>query len=177
MDIGSIMLIASSGVLVGILLIRPFFARDNGNSRKHIRTAIQNGDHEYSSLLAEKERILTALRELDFDNQLGKIPPEEYTSQRSELLHLGAAVIKKLDHMQGTGTAGQRIETPVNNHREDTRRVSTLSREENDELEDLIALHRNSHKDKAAGFCPKCGKPVHKTDQFCPRCGAAIQGE
>ena len=101
MDIGSIMLIVSSGILVSILLSRPFFVHNNGNKDMHIRSALQAGDHEQSSLLAEKERILTALRDLDFDNLLGKIPAENYTGQRSELLQQGAAVLKKLDVLEG----------------------------------------------------------------------------
>ncbi|NJD58819.1 MAG: hypothetical protein C3F13_06135 [Anaerolineales bacterium] len=28
--------------------------------------------------------------------------------------------------------------------------------------------------EKAAGFCPKCGKPVHASDRFCPKCGATL---
>ena len=172
MDLGSIMLIASSGILVCILLSRPFFVHNSGDANLRIRSAVQKGEQEHSSLMAEKERILTALRDLDFDNQLGKIPAEDYAGQRSELLQHGAGVLKQLDLLEGKNpeqTNGQNKEVQVNN-----RRVGSLSKEENDVLEDMIALHRNSHKDKAAGFCPGCGKPVHKTDQFCPRCGRAI---
>ena len=172
MDLGSIMLIASSGILVCIFLGRPFFMYKNGNTNLRIRTAVHQGEQKHSSLLAEKERILTALRDLDFDNQLGKIPAEDYAGERSDLLQQGAAVLKQLDVLEGKNpeqTNGQSMEDLVSN-----RRVGSLSKEENDALEDMIALHRNSHKDKAAGFCPGCGKPVHKTDQFCPRCGRAI---
>jgi hypothetical protein len=172
MDLGSIMLIASSAILVGIFLSRPFFENKNGNGSPHVRAAFHRGEHKRSSLLAEKERILTALRDLDFDNQLGKIPVEDYPGERSELLQQGAAVLKQLDVLDGKNpeqTNGHSMEALVS-----SRQVGSLSREENDALEDMIALHRNSHKDKAAGFCPGCGKPVHKTDQFCPRCGRAI---
>jgi predicted amidophosphoribosyltransferase len=27
---------------------------------------------------------------------------------------------------------------------------------------------------KAAGFCPKCGRPVQAADRFCPKCGATL---
>ncbi len=32
-----------------------------------------------------------------------------------------------------------------------------------------------ARKDKTAGFCPKCGKPVLQSDVFCPSCGKYIE--
>jgi predicted amidophosphoribosyltransferase len=29
-------------------------------------------------------------------------------------------------------------------------------------------------QEKAGGFCPKCGRPIHVSDRFCPRCGATL---
>ncbi len=177
MDIGSIMLIASLGVLVCILLSRPFFLQPAGASNVTIRKAIESDEHQRSYLLAEKERIITAIGELDFDNHLGKIPPEDYPAQRMELLQMGAEVLRKLDALDGKSPNegdGYGIEQMINEGRKDLKGVDSLSPEENDELEDMIAVHRNSHKEKAAGFCPGCGKPIHKSDKFCPRCGTAI---
>jgi len=78
--------------------------------------------------------------------------------------------LKQLDLMEGvsprTGN-GQKFENHAGNGKDDLRRIASLSSEENDALEDMIALHRNLHKDKAAGFCPHCGRPIQKTDQFC----------
>jgi len=177
MDIGSIMLITSLGVLVCILLSRPFFLLPAGGSDLYIRKAVESDEHQRSYLLAEKERIITAIRELDFDNLLGKIPPEDYSMQRMELLQMGAEVLRKLDDLEGKSPdqeAGQRIEDVVKEGRTDLKGIDSLSLEENDELEEMIAVHRNSRKEKAAGFCPGCGKPIHKSDKFCPRCGKAI---
>jgi predicted amidophosphoribosyltransferase len=41
-----------------------------------------------------------------------------------------------------------------------------------DALEAIIASRRRERSEKAGGFCPKCGRPVQKSDYFCPRCGA-----
>lgn len=51
-------------------------------------------------LLEDKDRLLALLRELDFDHLLGKVPEDEYTNQRANLLHLGANVLKELDSLQ-----------------------------------------------------------------------------
>jgi hypothetical protein len=45
---------------------------------------------------------------------------------------------------------------------------------DDDDLESMIASRRKSHKEKSAGFCPKCGKPIMVSDRFCPSCGKAI---
>jgi predicted amidophosphoribosyltransferase len=41
-------------------------------------------------------------------------------------------------------------------------------------MEALIASRRRERPEKAAGFCPRCGKPVQKLDRFCPKCGTAL---
>jgi len=44
-----------------------------------------------------------------------------------------------------------------------------------EDLEDLLAKRRIARKDKTAGFCPKCGKPVLQSDVFCPFCGSTLK--
>ena len=43
-----------------------------------------------------------------------------------------------------------------------------------EDLEELVAARRTARKDRSAGFCPKCGKPVLRSDRFCPACGKSI---
>ncbi|RPJ39959.1 MAG: zinc ribbon domain-containing protein, partial [Chloroflexi bacterium] len=43
-----------------------------------------------------------------------------------------------------------------------------------DELEEMIATRKRERKESAAGFCPRCGKPVQKSDKFCSKCGATL---
>ncbi len=62
-------------------------------------TGISQLDHQRSALLAERDRVLTALQDLDFDNALGKVPVEIYREQRGLLLQTGASVLRRLDEM------------------------------------------------------------------------------
>lgn len=88
MPIGSILLILALAVLVALVVTRPFWERHRSS----------RPDEEASSaLLAERERILEALLELDFDHQLGKIPEEDYSGLRTHLVNKGAQVLKQLD--------------------------------------------------------------------------------
>jgi hypothetical protein len=151
-------------VLAFIILFvtRPFF-----NRRKVISA---HDSQEQSSLMAERERLLTALQELDFDHALGKIPGEDYPVQRAALLQKGAEVLRQLDALLPANVVqtDRKVQQPGTK----SHPVVLLS---DDDLEDLLAKRRTAHKDKSAGFCPSCGKPVLKSDVFCPSCGSTLK--
>jgi hypothetical protein len=109
MELGSIFLLLAVILLVGIFISRPLFQRSEpanrvGNSPQqagdeavYIAQSGADSDHVRSSLLAEYDRLLNAIQELEFDHTLGKIPPEDYPPERAALLQAGADVLKKLD--------------------------------------------------------------------------------
>jgi hypothetical protein len=139
------------------------------------------------------------LQELDFDHALGKIPAEDYPLQRSNLLQRGAVILRQLDalttstalsagsspfakHPSGAPASGRgesaedRLEAAIATRRADAAEKPASAKETTDEdLEALIAKRRASLKDKAAGFCPKCGRPLLSSDSFCPQCGYALK--
>jgi predicted RNA-binding Zn-ribbon protein involved in translation (DUF1610 family) len=122
-------------------------------------------DHTRSSLLAERERLLTALLELDFDYSLGKVPGEDYPDQRAILVQLGAEVMKKIDSLQQISSIGQNLE-PENKI---TRLVT------DDDIESLITKRRSARREQTSDFCPNCGKAILLSDRFCPVCGKDLQ--
>ncbi|MGB7116592.1 MAG: hypothetical protein WBD56_10640, partial [Anaerolineales bacterium] len=74
MDIGSIFLVLALLVVVAVFVSRPLFE----NRKTASSPAVDQMEHKRSTLLAERDRTINALYELDFDNALGKIPSEEY---------------------------------------------------------------------------------------------------
>ena len=166
MEPGSIFLLLAVIVLVGVYLYAPFMA--------HARRVTEDS-YEVSALLAERDRVINSLQELDFDNNLGKIPADEYAPQRALLLQKGSEVLRKLDELapaRGEGDAEARIEKEVSARRADSPTKATeLS---DDDIESMLAARRKQRKEKSAGFCPKCGKPVLVTDRFCPACGKSL---
>ncbi len=140
------------------------------------------GDHDTSSLLAERDRVLDALQELDFDHMLGKVPAEDYPAQRAALLQKGAAILRQLDGLaapSGTGMgegrpAGEAIEQALAVRRAETAPGDSPDLSD-DALESLIAARRAHRRDRCSGFCPRCGKPVLASDRFCPSCGTPIR--
>lgn len=175
MDLGAILLIVALALLVGWFVARPFLERGAPAQLVEEARAEQADDHTRSALLAERDRLLNALQELDFDNAVGKIPPDDYPVQRAALLQSGADVLRRLDELEQSapyGSAEDRVEAEVAARRADAVERKRLPAADQDDLEALIASRRRARKEKAAGFCPRCGRPIQKSDRFCSSCGA-----
>lgn len=88
MAIGSLLLFLALLILVALFVARPLL-EENGADRS---------DEDASApWIAERERVLDALAELDADWQLGKVPEDAYKQQRQQLLAKGAAALAQLD--------------------------------------------------------------------------------
>ena len=154
-------------ILVGVFLYAPFLER---RARR-----VTEEEHETSSLLAERERVVNSLQELENDYQLGKVPEEDYPVQRTNLLQKGADILRKLDELEPVKAQNDkdaRIERALAARRKNgSSSEGTLT---DDEVESMIASRRKGRKAKSAGFCPMCGKPVMTSDKFCPSCGKTL---
>jgi hypothetical protein len=191
--IGSLLFLLALMLIVVVFIARPFLRKEA--FQPSIQAGIEDErEHQRSSLLAERDRILTALQDLDFDFVLGKVPQEDYPEQRAVLLQSGADVLRKLDQMQPEAVspagAEDRIEAAVAARRADalqrtegalhrTAQVAVASENGNgttgkDSLEEVIAARKRLRKETTAGFCPKCGRPVSKSDKFCSKCGTTL---
>lgn len=190
-SIGALLIILALVLLVAVYLASPFLRKSTAaDAATHRSSAEEDSvEHKRSSLLAERDRILTALQELDFDHAMGKVPEEDYPTQRSGLLMQGTRVLRQLEAFEpasaSAGTAAERIEAAVASHRADAAgrgQVKTGARSTaavtapgaKDDLEEIIARRKRERKETAAGFCPRCGRPASKSDKFCSKCGATL---
>jgi hypothetical protein len=155
-------------IIVGIYLYAPFMER---RARR-----VTEEEHELSALMAERDRVINSLQELDFDFKLGKIPEDDYPVQRANLLQKGAEILKKIDSLApqivSTQDTEARLEKAIAARRADG--AMATAQVTDDDLEAMISSRRKSHTKKSVGFCPRCGKPVTVTDRFCPSCGKSL---
>lgn len=162
-------------ILVAMYLYAPFMER---RARR-----VTEEEHDLSALLAERDRVINSLQELDFDFKLGKVPEEDYPVQRASLVQKGADILRKIDALAPTlpygsdaGNDGQdteaRLERAIAARRADS--AVTQAKVTDEDLEVLISSRRKGRTNKSAGFCPRCGKPVMVTDRFCPSCGKSL---
>ena len=89
MDLGAILFLLALLIAVGLFLAAPLM--------RGARPRPLDESPEVSALLAERDRVINALQELDFDFKLGKVPEDDYPAQRTELLQRGASILKELD--------------------------------------------------------------------------------
>ena len=188
MDVGSIFLILALVLVVALFVGRPFL---QSRSVPLQSEAADRAEHRRSTLLADRDRLLTSLQELDFDYRLGKIPGEDYPVMRSSLMQNAAKVMRQLDEIQGVGkspdSAEDLIEQVIAARRADAAVIRSnggaaakpapspeATGVGQDDIEDLLASRKRERQEKSAGFCPKCGKPAQKSDRFCSRCGTTL---
>jgi hypothetical protein len=100
------------------------------------------------SLLSERERILVALQELDFDYSLGKIPAEEYTLQRADLVERGAQVLRQLDESRKTHHTDETSIRPT-----EEKPAYSMTQPSDEALEKMIA-ERRALREKKDGRIP-----------------------
>jgi hypothetical protein len=173
MDIGSIFLIFGLFILVALFISRPFLS-------KRV-VPLQKKEHELSALLAERDQVINALVELDFDHVLGKIPEEDYPTQRTLLIGRGVKILHDLDSRNSQAPEDAptttRLENAIAARRTDSAvgkvkgRAIQTTHKPDDDIEALLAVRRRNRSEKAGGFCPQCGNPVQLSDRFCPKCG------
>ena len=151
MDIASILLAVALILLVAMIIARPLIERATLPERQPTRA---------ETLAAERETVVAALRELDFDHTTGKIAEDDYAAQRAALVAQGVGLLKQLDEISNQSPA------------------QTLGVD--DELEAAIRAARGKiSKEPAVSQpkplrCPQCGQPHQADDRFCSKCGAPL---
>lgn len=109
------------------------------------------------TLLAEREAVLNALHDLDFDYTLNKIPTENYFTQRAQLVARGAEILRQLDAVAPSeaGPLPKLAETEPT-------------------IEAAIAARRKTVERIPTLACPYCHTTISATDKFCGHCGHAL---
>jgi hypothetical protein len=141
--------------MVGAYIARPLL--------REREVEVSEKRQELSVLEAERDRILSALQELELDSTMGKIPPDDYQASRQEWMVRGARVLRQIDEIT--------LSAPL--HMAERR----SDREMEMELESAVARLRGEQGEAVGGFCGQCGEPLVAGDRFCSHCGAPVEAE
>ncbi len=196
MDIGAILI--GLAVLIGVAFLIGQPLIDGRQQREKTSS-------EADLLQEQRDRVLTTLRDLDFDHASGKMQDEDYTPARAKLVAEGAAVMKRLDELKGAAPAGLEVEleqaiaahrharaptAPTDGEDDIERAVAARRRErtpaaprigDEDDVERGIAARRRRPRAAATGaddmaYCSQCGQAALPGDKFCAKCGAKLPG-
>lgn len=176
MDIGSILVGLALVIAVGFVVAQPFL---------DTRARREPEPSEAGRLRQERDQVLRALRDLDFDYSLGKLLQEDYAPLRAELVSRGAEALKKLDALakapqpaQPPAVSDQAIEAAIAARRQGRSpgvgQAPQPPAVPDEAIETAIAARRQSRPNATGQACPRCGAAVQPDDRFCPRCGAAL---
>jgi len=166
------------------------------------RVKVESEDSSRDRLLAERDTIYNAIRDLDFDFQTGKLLEVDYRAMRDKYAARGVEILKELDALgddRRLQTADRRqsvaavdeIEAAVQARRkaksvpmEDDIEAAVRARRQaadrNPKSESLPPAVRSGPYGSAgveSPKCPNCGRPIDPNDRFCARCGASLTVE
>lgn len=156
-----------SAVVFGVIaqpLLRP--------TRRGPATEPVDGRRE-EELLSRRDAAYGAIRELDFEYQLGNLSSQDYEDLRAHYRDRAAGVLQQLDALEREEAAS----------RGQGRRQPQRDGGAQDEIEQALALLRQQregralsppgrrHTATAAGTCPTCHQAVNQGDRFCGNCG------
>ncbi len=134
-------------------------------------------------LLAQRDAALQALRELNFDRQVGKITAEDFAAFEANLKRTAADRLRALDEWeaQSDKSLERLLERTVAVRREslksDGRACSDCGRRAAAEDKFCAGCGASlpaAQTVRTANTCPKCGLPHQPGDRFCAGCGSPL---
>lgn len=165
-------------VAVAIYIALPFFLKrgSQGNDAPVI-FEVETREHEIEKLKSldnQKETLYSAIRDIDFDYELGKLSKEDFIELKNKYKLEAAGVLKEIDQIQnqsGTKTPDYELEQEILSYRK--RKPDSYS-DDNKIQEGISAFKSASNKTNTDHKCSGCGSEYSSADLFCSKCGASL---
>jgi rRNA maturation endonuclease Nob1 len=170
-------------ILIGLLIggtfafvFRPLFA--TGHKDSGVRRLLPlEGQASFTvdELVARRDAIYAALKDAEFDREMGKLADEDYQIVRNRYMSEAAQVLRQLDRLAPEAEAAldAEIENAVAELRSDGKGISpdvvaAVEAEVNSLIQHVVASGKHTLA------CPDCGRPYQPGDAFCAACGASL---
>lgn len=129
---------------------------------------LQVEDDRLTELLARKDSALRALKELEFDHQVGKIGEEDYQRFNQRLSRQAIGLIQQLEKITPeSSTLDAQLEAAITQRRQVQAPVSGQS--------SIKPAFVNAPAAAGASrFCTQCGTQLEPNHKFCGNCGTPV---
>jgi RNA polymerase subunit RPABC4/transcription elongation factor Spt4 len=128
-----------------LAVAHPILARTPGSE-----PAATSAEETIDELVAQRDAVFQALRELRFDHAVGKITDEDYVAFEGSLKQTAADSLRALDEWEAR--ADMEVEPDI----------------------ERIVAARAALVASGGIACPNCGRPAGPEDKFCGSCGAPL---
>jgi hypothetical protein len=122
------------------------------------RSAAGRGEYERARIRSEREIVYQAIRDLEHDNETGKIETDEYETMRADLRTRGLELLQR--EKDATSSAAPADAEPAK-QAPATQGAGALGQ---------------APAAQGAGFCVQCGTALAPSWRFCANCGAGRPG-
>lgn len=106
-------------------------------------------DDHLGDLYAERDNLLTTIKDLEFDHEMGKMSNQDFAEMSSQYRGLAIDVLKDIDFSERDDGGKQRHENQFNER-------------------------HLQEKERGMVFCTKCGVGCDIKDHFCSQCGQRL---
>ena len=148
-------------LLAGAIVLLPFF-KPAAPAEPDVSV-----DPTLLALYTRRDQLYQAIREAKFDLDTGKLSPEDYEQQVSNLKRQAASVLKAIDKREANLIPPEwdsQIEEQVRAERRARPAMQPV----------MITAPVASSAQTQVRYCPKCGTRINPGDRFCPACGTRI---
>jgi len=127
-------------------------------------------DDRLADLLARKDSALRAIKELEFDHQVGKINAEDYLRFNQRLSRQAIGLIQQLEKITPESTAlDEQLEQAIASRRQ----AQPATPLPNAASINTVGTPVGSTS-APSRFCTECGTRLEPSNKFCANCGASV---
>lgn len=161
-------LILAIGVAVFVAL--PFFRNrlEEASPQEESDTSNNPSEEKFRRLNIEKESLYKALKEIDFDYELGKLSKEDYEELQKKYKLEAASILKEIDDIRIRA-----ISIDLDEEAEKEIRIlsETILTDDEEIEKEILKARKSRSKDNTKLICSGCGKEFESDDRFCSNCG------
>ena len=104
-------------------------------------------NHHANDLVERKETIYAAIKDIEFDYQMGKLSEEDFKELRQKYKDEAVGLLKTIDKGQTKPAKGEGTQ---------------------------VSKSQRKTEDQSVNFCWECGMAVAADDNFCANCGNKV---